>query len=109
MNKMCCKAPEPITVATIFKVNEINTPDDEIKCLSDLDPRILEEEVKANLVEDLVPYQLDPEHPERAVMLGSKLNPDIRSELEHFLHDYKDVFTWSHEDMFGIDPAVMCH
>ena len=82
-------------MATIFKVDKIDTPDDEIKRLSDLDPRIPEEEVRAHPVEDLVPYQLDPEHPERAVMLGTKLNLDIRAELEHFLRDHKDVFAWS--------------
>ena len=26
-----------------------------------------------------------------------------------FLKDNLDVFAWSHEDMVGIDPSVMCH
>ena len=38
MNKMCCKAHELITMATIFKVDEIDTRDREMKHLSDLDP-----------------------------------------------------------------------
>ena len=109
VNKMCRKAPEPTTVTTIFKVDEIETLDSEIKRLSDLDPRIPEEEIRAHPDEDLILYQLDPEHPERIVLLDSKFNPDIRAELEHFLQDHKDVFAWSHEDMPGIDPAVMCH
>ena len=42
-------------------------------------------------------------------MLGSNLRPDIRAELEQFLHEHRDVFAWSHEDMSGINPTVMCH
>ena len=26
-----------------------------------------------------------------------------------FLKDNLDVFAWSHEDMVGVDPSVMCH
>ena len=63
MNKVCRKAPAPITVATIFTVDEIDAPDREARHLSDLDPRIPEEEVRAHPVEDLVPYQFDLEHP----------------------------------------------
>ncbi|GMN54095.1 hypothetical protein TIFTF001_023222 [Ficus carica] len=59
----CCKTPRPNTVATIFKVDEVDTPNGEIKRLSDLDPRIPEEEIRAHPIKDLVPYQLDPEHP----------------------------------------------
>ena len=77
--------------------------------MSDLDPRIPEEEVQAHPVEDLVPYHLDPEHLERTVMLGSKLVPGTQAEIEQTLREHKNVFAWSHEDMPGIDPAVMCH
>ncbi|GMN48314.1 hypothetical protein TIFTF001_017486 [Ficus carica] len=38
VNKVCRKAPEPAIVMIIFKVDEIDTPDGEIKRLSDLDP-----------------------------------------------------------------------
>lgn len=109
MNKMCRKAPKPAIVMTIFKVDEINTPDDEIKLLSDLDPQILEDEVRAHPIEYLIRYQIDPEYPERTVMLESKLYSNIRAELEQLLHDHMDVFGWSPEDMPGIDPTVMRH
>ena len=52
---------------------------------------------------------MDNEHLEWTVMLESKLSPSTRAELEAFLWEYKDVFTWSHEDMLGIDLAMMCH
>ena len=29
--------------------------------------------------------------------------------LEQFLREHKDIFAWSHKDILGIDPAVMCH
>ncbi|GMN58044.1 hypothetical protein TIFTF001_027157 [Ficus carica] len=45
VNKVCRKAPQLAIVTTIFKIDEINTPDGEVKHLSDLDPRIPEEEV----------------------------------------------------------------
>ena len=92
VNKVCRKAPAPITVAAIFTVNEIEVLSGDVKRLSDLDPRISEEEIRAHPTEDLVPHQLDPEHPKRTVMLGSKLNPGTRVELEQFLRKYKDVF-----------------
>ena len=73
VNKMCYKVPQSAMVTTIFKINEIDTPNDEIKPLSDLDPRMSEEEIRAQLVEDLVPYHLDLGHSDKTVLLGSKL------------------------------------
>ena len=52
---------------------------------------------------------MDNDHPERMVMIGSRLSPDTRDALCDFLREHKDVFAWPHEDMPGIDPAVMCH
>ena len=76
VNKVCRNAPALATMATIFTVDEIEVPGGEVKRLSDLDSQIPEEDIRAHPVEDLVPYQLDPEHPYRTIMLGSKLNPD---------------------------------
>ncbi|GMN58482.1 hypothetical protein TIFTF001_027585 [Ficus carica] len=64
-NKVCRKAPAPATVATILVVDEAGAPSGEVKPLADLDPRIPEEEIRALPVEDLIPFQLDPERPER--------------------------------------------
>ncbi|GMN44858.1 hypothetical protein TIFTF001_014053 [Ficus carica] len=59
VSKVRHKVPQPTVVTTIFKIDEIDTPNGEIKPLSDLDPRMFEEEIRAQLVEDLVPYHLD--------------------------------------------------
>ncbi|GMN54123.1 hypothetical protein TIFTF001_023250 [Ficus carica] len=65
VNKVCRKAPAPATVATILAVDEAGVLSGEIKPLADLDPRMPEEEIRALPVEDLIPFQLDPERPER--------------------------------------------
>lgn len=44
-----------------------------------------EEKIRAYPIEDLILYQLDPEYPDRTVLLGSELLRDIREELEQFL------------------------
>ncbi|GMN47624.1 hypothetical protein TIFTF001_016801 [Ficus carica] len=62
VNKMCHRVPQQAVVTTIFKINEINTRNGEIKPLSGLNPRMSEEETEAQPVEDLVPYHLDPEY-----------------------------------------------
>jgi len=33
----------------------------------------------------------------------------VLQALMTFLRDNRDIFTWSHEDMSGIDPSVMVH
>ncbi|GMN46038.1 hypothetical protein TIFTF001_015224 [Ficus carica] len=48
VNKVYRKTPGPDAVVTIFKVDEVDTPDGEIKCLSDLDPQIPDEEIRAH-------------------------------------------------------------
>jgi hypothetical protein len=43
------------------------------------------------------------------VRIGTQLNEKVKGELVAFLWNSADVFAWSHEDMPGIDPAVMVH
>ena len=33
----------------------------------------------------------------------------VRQDLANFLRTNQDIFTWSHEDMPGIDPSVIVH
>ena len=47
VNKVSYKVPQPTVVTTIFKIDEVNMPNDEIKPLSDLGPRVSEEEIRA--------------------------------------------------------------
>ena len=41
--------------------------------------------------------------------MGTLASPLIRQALAAFLRMNQDVFTWSHEDMPGIDPSVIVH
>ena len=56
VNKVCRKTLEPIIVVAIFTVDEVDAPNKEVKRLSDLDPWMPKEEIRAHPVEALVPY-----------------------------------------------------
>jgi len=45
----------------------------------------------------------------RKIRVGSQLSPPLKESLVAFLWDNANVFTWSHEDMTGIDPSVLTH
>ncbi|GMN44971.1 hypothetical protein TIFTF001_014160 [Ficus carica] len=49
VNKVCRKIPSPVTVTAIFTVDETEAPQEEVKRLSDLDPRIPEEEIRPSI------------------------------------------------------------
>ena len=57
-------------------------------------------------LEELEPIQLGDQL-EHLVYIGSKLAEDIRSPLIRFLEKNMEVFAWKHEDMGGVDPAVI--
>ncbi|KAJ9552839.1 hypothetical protein OSB04_016884 [Centaurea solstitialis] len=54
-------------------------------------------------------FVLDQKQPDRKVFVGATLTPDIKSKIISFLHEHSDCFTWSHEDMVGIDPDIISH
>ena len=60
-------------------------------------------------VKKLEEILLDSSDPSRTTKIGTLANPAIRQELITFLRGNRDVFTWSHEDMLGIDPSVIMH
>ena len=60
-------------------------------------------------VKKLEEILLDSSDPSRTTKIGTLANPAIRQELITFLRGNRDVFTWSHEDMLGIDPSVIVH
>ena len=58
--------------------------------------------------EELEPVQLG-DQPEHLIYIGSKLAEGIRSSLLRFVKKNMEVFAWKHEDMGGVDPAVITH
>ena len=68
-----------------------------------------EEKGGMSLVEGVTQIILDLEHCDRFVSVGFLLEPVPVAELTQFLKQNQNVFTWSHEEMPGIDPQVMSH
>lgn len=74
-----------------------------------LDPRITESNSQAAPVEELEPFQVDPDDPTRVLQVGKELGSERKGLLKNFLLANLDVFAWKHGDMVGIDPKVSCH
>ena len=68
-----------------------------------------EQRTAAEPVEELEEIILDESRPEWTTKMGTLASPMIRQDLAGFLRMNQDVFTWSHEDMPGIDPSVIVH
>ena len=63
----------------------------------------------AESVEELEEVTLNDSRPERMTRVGTLASQTIRQALTTFLKENLDIFTWSHEDMPGIDPSVIVH
>ncbi|XP_062103104.1 uncharacterized protein LOC133814122 [Humulus lupulus] len=64
---------------------------------------------RAGPVKELEEVSLDPKHPTKVVKLGKEFSKNIRFALIQFLWNNQDLFVWSHDDMVGINPAVISH
>ncbi|XP_074347670.1 uncharacterized protein LOC141686541 [Apium graveolens] len=64
---------------------------------------------RAGAAEDTIPILVDPNDPSKVLRISSNLSLDLREDLARFLRRNLDVFAWSHSDMIGIEPNVMCH
>ena len=49
-----------------------------------------------------------PDQP-REIRIGSTLSPDEWSRLINLLRSYLDAFSWSYEDMSGLDSSIVQH
>ena len=74
----------------------------------ELDPRV-QEERSIEPIEEVEEVVLDTSTPDRKIKVGGSLNVEIREALVGFLRENQDVFAWSHSDMTGIDPNIICH
>ena len=52
---------------------------------------------------------LDDEKPEKTTNISTQMDGRTKKALVEFLKSNIDVFAWMHEDMFSIDPSVICH
>ena len=70
---------------------------------------IEEKRVVAEPIEKLEDISLDENNPKRYTRVRADLEENIKKDLVRFLKKNIDVFSWSHEDMSGIDPSVITH
>ena len=60
-------------------------------------------------VEELTEIQVDPSEPSLVIKIGKGLKKELAQQLIKFLSFNQDMFTWTHTDIIGIHPKVMCH
>ena len=68
-----------------------------------------EQRALAEPVEELEEVNLDDARPKQTTRIGTLAIWSVRQALTTFLKDNQDVFTWSHEDIPGIDPSIIVH
>ena len=68
-----------------------------------------ERKVVAQPTEVLEDIPLNKGNPESFTRIGTSMEEKTKQHLIQFLRKNIDVFTWSHEDMLGIDPSVINH
>jgi hypothetical protein len=59
--------------------------------------------------EELEKVVLDDKKPDQTTSIGTKVDGGLRESMIKFLKNNSDVFAWTHEDMPGINPSVICH
>ena len=78
--------------------------DDHLQAMS-----IEEHQMMTDPKEKLEEVFLDDSNLEQITKIGTLASPAVIQALTPFLKSNRDIFTWSHEDMPGIDPSVMVY
>ena len=52
---------------------------------------------------------LGTEEDKKEVKIGADLEYSVKKQLIQMLHDYVEVFSWSYEDMPGLDTDIVVH
>lgn len=60
-------------------------------------------------IEVLEDISLDNDHLDRITRICTLANPLVRLELTFILKNNLDIFSWSHENILGIDPSIMAY
>ena len=98
----------PTPIAHICDVDDVGDTDDPLGGKSESNSDTEDKKVtpvfgNTKLIDFGVPDQ------PREIRIGSSLSPDERSGLIYLLRSYLDVFTWSYEDMPGLNPTIVQH
>ena len=65
--------------------------------------------LKPEPVDQPLKVVLRTDRPDGTTQIGSLLGPKEQLDLEEFLKNNSDIFTWSPEEMPGIDPSIISH
>ena len=52
---------------------------------------------------------MDSKEPSRVMKIDKCLSNELAEQLVEFLRKNQDMFAWTHVNMVGIHPDVMCH
>ena len=52
---------------------------------------------------------LGTEEDKKEVKIGANFEHSVKQRLIQMLHDYIEIFSWSYEDMSGLDSDIMVH
>ena len=69
---------------------------------------IVEEEPE-KIAKDLEDVELVKGDPSKVTKVGGELDPLIKEKIVEFLKKNLEIFTWTHEDMPGINGKVIEH
>ena len=59
--------------------------------------------------EPLETINLGSEEDSKEVKIGARLHPDVKSRLIELLKEYVDIFSWSYQDMPGLNTDIVEH
>ncbi|RDY13378.1 hypothetical protein CR513_01726, partial [Mucuna pruriens] len=81
-----------------------------VEALADIERRIDREKPKFEApTEDLESINLRKGIEGREVRIGKQVAPDLRVKLVELLKEYAEIFTWSYQDMPGLDRGIIEH
>lgn len=86
-----------------------STAEKEAMQITSLDTHIEFKGGRQESVEELETVNLEQGDSRKIVRIRSKLKKKLKQELVHCLRSHADVFTWTHDDILGIDLEVACH
>ena len=96
----------PVPIAHICDVDDVGDTDDPLGGKSESNYDIEDRKVTpVTGSTELIDFGIRDQP--REIRIGSSLSPNERSGLIDLLRSYLDVFSWSYEDMPGLDPTIV--
>ena len=75
--------------------------------------RLLQQEEEERAIqpheEPLDTINLGTEEDKKEIKVASNLEPSVKERLIQLLQDYVEIFSWSYEDMPGLETDIMIH